>query len=246
MENTAAVSERKGIIAMLSGLLEKVRKHDSLVSDANRKQREIDKVTAEINKPMKKMHPLLFIFLCLLLGAGWFILLIVTLVKKSKFKKLQAALKAQKEALEAEKQAILASLAAYDAEELNPYINSIVPEKFAARYCMNAYAIETMLTLATDLRADTIKEVINLYEEIAHRERLEYVLGQVAGNTEATARATARTALASERAAAASEATARNSAAIAANTAATAAATARMAANSGRVDVRVDNNITIQ
>jgi len=246
METTAKASERKGIIAMLSALLEKVRKHDAIVSEAKSKQREIDKVTAEINKPMKKIHPVLFIFLLLMMFIGWIILLVMTLVKKSKFKKLQAELMAQREALEAEKQAILDKLAAYDAEELEPYINSIVPDQFAARYCMNAYAIETMMNLAIDLRGDTIKEIINLYEEVSHRARLESALARVASSTEATAYATARTAAASERAAAASEATAVSTASIAVSSAATAAATRRMAANPTSVDVKVDNTITFQ
>lgn len=246
MENNAAVSERKGIIAMLQGLLEKVRKHNAIVAEAKRKQSEIDEVTREINKPMKKIHPILFIFLLLMMFIGWIILLIMTLVKKSKFKKLQAALNAKRDALQAELNEINARLSAYEAEVLNPYIESIVPDKFPARYCRSAYAIEKMMNLAIDLRGDTIKEIINLYEEINHRERLESVLARVASSTEATAYATARTAAASERAAAASEATAVNTASIAVSSAATAAATRRMAANPTSVDVRVDNNITFQ
>lgn len=246
MENNAQVSERKGIIAMLQGLLEKVRKHNAIVAEAKRKQSEIDEVIREINKPMKKINPILFVILLLMMFIGWLILLIMTLVKRSKYKKLQAALNAQKEALEAELNEIMGRLSAYEAEVLNPYIQSIVPDKFPARYCRNAYAIEKMLNLAIDLRGDTIKEIINLYEEINHRERLESVLAKVAGYTEATAIATARTAVASERTAAASEATAANTAAIAVNTAATAAATQYMATHPTSVDVKVDNTITFQ
>ena len=246
MENNAAVSERKGIIAMLQGLLEKVRKHNAIVAEAKRKQSEIDEVTREINKPMKKIHPILFIFLLLMIFIGWIILLVMTLLNKSKYKKLQAALNEKREALQAELNEINARLSAYEAEVLNPYIESIVPDKFPARYCRSAYAIEKMMNLAIDLRGDTIKEIINLYEEVNHRERLESVLARVASSTEATAYATARTAAASERAAAASEATAVNTASIAVSSAATAAATRRMAANPTSVDVKVDNTITFQ
>lgn len=238
MVNSASVSERHGIITMLSELLEKVKHHDGIVKRVTDKQAEIDKIQKMIDKPMKKFSAIQLLLGVILVVIGWIILLVVHLVRKNNYKKLQAELASKKEKLQIEMSAIIAELNTYDNEELKPYIATIVPDRFPARYCMNAWAIEHMLNLAIDLRGDSIKEIINLHEEIRHRTKLELLLGGVASNAKAAA-------INSKRAAQAGEAAAISSAA-AASAAASAAVSAQHAASrSTEVDVTVENNITI-
>ena len=49
MVNSASVSERHGIITMLSELLEKVKHHDGIVKRVTDKQAEIDKIQKMID-----------------------------------------------------------------------------------------------------------------------------------------------------------------------------------------------------
>lgn len=238
MDNCANVSERYGIIAMLSELLKRVKHHDSIVKKVTDKQAEIDKVQKMIDKPMKKFTAIQLILGILFVVIGWVILLVAYLMRKKKYKQLQAELVLKKGELQDEMTAIIAELTSYDNEELKPYIATLVPDRFPARYSMNAWAIEHMMNLAIDLRGDSIKEIINLHEEIRHRTKLELILGGVAANTKAAAINTKRAAEASEAAAA--------STAAAASAAASAAVSAQHAASrSTEVDVTVENNITI-
>ncbi len=238
MENNAIITERHGIILMLSELLEKVKHHDGIVEKINKKKREIQKVQKKIDEPMKGFNGLQMFFGILFVVVGWIILLTVFLVRKNNYKKLQAELAKRKSELFAELEVIESELNAYDTDVLDPHVKTLLPDRFPARYCMNAVAIEHMLCLAIDLRGDTIKEIINLYEEECHRTRLEILLGGVAANTRAAA-------INTERAAQASEAAAANSAA-AASAAISAAASAQYAASHpAEVEVNVENNITI-
>lgn len=234
MENNMATSERHGIISMLSELLEKVKHHDNIVDRINDKKDEIKEVKRQIAIPRKRFSFLHLFFGIIFIVIGWIILLTVFLVRRSKYKKLQAELAEKKAALMAELDILNAELDSYIADELNPYLSTIVPDRYPARYCMRADAIEHMLCLAIDLRGDTIKEIINLYEEECHRARVEGLLGGVIKSTKIAAANAARAADASE--VAASNAAA---AAIAAGAAATAAS------RPTEVDVRVENNITI-
>ena len=109
-----------------------------------------------------------------------------------------------------------------------PYVNDIVPARFPEAYVYNYNAVSDMLWYMTVMRADTIKEAINLYEECLHRQRVENALN-------ATARSAARTAAAQEKAANAAEVSAASAAAMAASMASMAYSAQRQAAASESV-----------
>ena len=238
MENNVTACERHKIIDMLTVLLEKVNLHDGIVDRIDSKKREIKNVQKQIDVPRKRFGFFQMFFGIIFIVIGWIILLTVYLVRKNKYKKLQAELAEKKKKLTQELDEINAELDSYISAELEPYISTLLPDRFPARYCMNAVAIEHMLSLAIDLRGDTIKKIINLYEEECHRARVESLLGGVVKNVRATA-------IKMEQVARASEAAAASSAA-AASAAVSAAASAQMAASRpAEVDVTVENNITI-
>lgn len=109
-----------------------------------------------------------------------------------------------------------------------PFVNEIVPARFPEAYVYNYNAVSDMLWYMTVMRADTIKEAINLYEECLHRRRVENALNS-------TARSAARTAVAQEKAAYAAEVSAASTAAMAASMASMAHSAERQAAASESV-----------
>ena len=113
-------------------------------------------------------------------------------------------------------------------------VEVLVPDRFPWAYATNANAIEIMRDMMVNLRADTIKEAINLYEEFAFRVRLENMVGSVVSNTASAAVSAARSAAANERSAAANERAATAQQATAAAAAASAAAMASMARSAKR------------
>ncbi len=60
------------------------------------------------------------------------------------------------------------------------YLDEITPERLPLAYAKNYAAVCAMLDLMSNLRADTIKEVINLYEEICYRSQMRTAFGNIA------------------------------------------------------------------
>ena len=175
-ENVNAI-EKNVVKDMLFELLEKVNHHDGIVEKKNKKLKEIKAKQAEINVPRQKFKFVQKFFGVLLVVIGWIILLVVYLVRNNKYKKHQAKLAEELMKLQKELDVINSEYDNYVNKVLNPYIESIVPNKFPKRYSMNALAIEGMLCLLIDMRADTLKEAMNLYEECMHRVRIEALIG---------------------------------------------------------------------
>ena len=117
---------------------------------------------------------------------------------------------------------------------MKAYIDTIVPHRFPAQYATNAYALENMITFLVNMRADTIKETVNLYEDMIFHINMENILTNIAHSTESTARSSARSAAATERSAAANERSAAANEAAAAAAAATAASMASVAHSQAR------------
>lgn len=62
------------------------------------------------------------------------------------------------------------------------YLNEIVPTRFPKTYATDYVAVSGILRLMMDLRADTIKEAINLYEEISYREQTRAAFADMSAN----------------------------------------------------------------
>lgn len=230
MENqNEVVSVRHENMNMLAILLEKVKEYDGMVAAARKKKADIDEVDRQLAIPQKKIPLVWKIIGIIVIVIGWITLLVKWLRNRKEYKLRQAELSELRQRLQAEYEDMCAKIKQYETDVLNPSIAEYVPDRFPMRYAHSAYAIEFMLNLMTDLRADTIKEAINLYEQEMHCARIEKALRGIFEGTWATVQNTARAALAQE-------ATARNTAVMAAastatavNTAATAAHTASMA-----------------
>lgn len=232
-------AERHANIEMLSALLEKVRVHDALVAKREELRRRLADLDRKLATPAPKLMIALLIILAVVAVALYFVLdslpisiaiiivdLIICLVpffvKKNKWKKFIADTQIERDEVQAEFDATEKAIAEYLENVLNPYIATIVPERFSAVYCMNAAAIDAMLYLLINLRSETIKDTINLYETLMFRNRLESDLS-------ALKRYSASTARSAERSAEANESAARSAAVTAAATTATAASMASVA-----------------
>lgn len=229
----AVVSERHENINMLSDLLEKVREYDGMVANAQRKKAEIADVDRQLKIPKKRPRLLwciiaifaaTVVFLLshelLILAAPIVIVIIAGVIihrNNKAYKERQEALHAQRAKLQAEYEAMCEAIQKYKTEVLDPSIAEYVPERFPRRYAYSASAIQYMLDAMIDLRADTIKEVINIYENDSKLHYMMNCLDNISYYSQATAKSTARAARAQEQ--------------TAANTAVTAANTARMSAS---------------
>lgn len=266
MENKELLAaERHSNIEMLSTLLEKVKTHDSLVAKREALRQRLNDLDRKLATPAPKLKVALIIIFAIIAVSLYFVLtdfvipvavlvvgLIIALVpffvKKSQWKKFIAATQAERDATQIEFDEAVKALQEYLDNELNPYLETIIPESFSAVYCMNAAAIEAMLYLLVNLRADTIKETINLYETLIFRGNLEAALAEIKRYSASTARSAERSAAANEKAAASAAVTAAAATATAASMASVASAANRAAAASERaaraaerpVDVKVD------
>ena len=266
MENKELLAaERHSNIEMLSTLLEKVKTHDALVAKREALRQRLNDLDRKLATPAPKLKVALIIIFAIIAIALYFVLtdfvipvavlvvgLIIALVpffvKKSQWKKFIAATQAERDATQIEFDEAVKALQEYLDNELNPYLETIIPERFSAVYCMNAAAIEAMLYLLVNLRADTIKETINLYETLIFRGNLEAALAEIKRYSASTARSAERSAAANEKAAASAAVTAAAATATAASMASVASAANRAAAASERaaraaerpVDVKVD------
>ena len=227
-------AERHDNISLLSELLEATTTYDGLVATCDEKANDVANLKRKIAQPKpprfkKRQIPLILILGILTFGIAFLICLIMVLIHNKKWKKYIAELQAQ---LVVAQQAYADACAArdkYDAEVLTPYLEALDKDRFPIAYARWSYAIAYMRDLLINLRAYTMCEAINLFEECMHRARLENALDTVIGTQNAIVTNTARTAFASERAAAAQEATAVAAAATAAATASIAASQKKMA-----------------
>lgn len=211
MENQSMVIwDRKQNMKMLSTLLEKVQEYNQMAGEVRKKEAEIESVNRKLAIPQKKI-PLITKILAIVLC--WTILVpvcaIVMYVKNKKdYQKNQQSLKATLEKLQAEYEELCAQLKKYETEVLNPSVEEYVPEHFSKKYAYNASALSFMLDLMTDLRADTIKEAINMYEAELRVNEVINSLHCISEYTRSTAQSSARTAASTEAAAASAAATA--------------------------------------
>ena len=266
MENKEFLAaERHSNIEMLSTLLEKVKIYDALVAKREALRQRLQNLDQKLATPAPKLKVLLIVIFAIIAVALYFVLkdfvvpvitLVVGLViaivpfvvKKNKWKKFIAETQAERDATQIEFDEAVKAVQEYLDTELNPYLETIIPERFSAVYCMNAAAIEAMLYLLVNLRADTIKETINLYETLIFRGNLEANLNEIKRYTASTARSAERSAVANEKAAASAAITAAATTATAASMASVASAANRAAAASERaaraaerpIDVKVD------
>ena len=233
--NELTVAKRHENIEMLSELLDLVREYDAMVADCHEKRLDVEALDREIARPRPTANPFKVFFLGLItLGIGWIVALILHFVKKAQWKRYKAELAVRRDEAQAILDAALLATQEYYKQQLEAYINTLVPDRFPWAYATNANAIEIMRDMMVNLRADTIKEAINLYEEFAFRVRLENMVGSVVSNTASAAVSAARSAAANERSAAANERAATAQQATAAAAAASAAAMASMARSAKR------------
>lgn len=242
-EREVASAERHENMKMLADLLEMLREYNRKITDRNRKKEAMEAAEAALANAKPKMSRgaligriiilalIAVIALFALSASNLFLAIIVVAIvavfigltiKKyrrciSEYEKLLEELREQLADAKAAYQQACTAVQDYFEWKLNPYIQEIVPERFPEVYVMDVHAVEQMLMLLTNLRADTIKEVVNLYEYIQYQNKMNRSLSYVMDKVESIARSSARNAAASERTAAASEATAVNSAAVAAS-----------------------------
>lgn len=122
----------------------------------------------------------------------------------------------------------------YWTNHVMPYVEAIVPDLFPASHVLNYNAVCGVLDIMTNLRADTVKEAVNLYEENLFRNRMQNAFKHMEASLAETARNSARTADAAERSAAANESAAASAALTAASAASMAASSASIARSASR------------
>ncbi len=229
--------ERHDNISMLSELLEKVREYNQLTNIRDAKKAKVNQLEQQLRTPAPvfKFNLIKLILCVITFGIGLIVMIVLHALAKNKWKNMIAdteiALRqARKELATAEQIA-----QDYYNEKLKSYIDTIVPHRFPAQYATNAYALENMITFLNNMRADTIKETVNLYEDMIFHINMENILTDIAHSTASTAQSSARSAAASERSAAANEAAAVAAASTAASMASVAHSQARQAAATERM-----------
>ena len=174
------------------------------------------------------------------LGIGAALVILAIILKVNANKKWQAFIDETNAQLAVEEEnAINAQkdIDEYWNGQVQPFIEAIVPDLFPASHVLNYNAVCGILDIMTNLRADTVKEAVNLYEEILFRGRMQNAFKHMESSLAETARNSARTAQAAERSAVANE----SAAASAALTAASAASMARSASRAADASVRASN-----
>ena len=127
----------------------------------------------------------------------------------------------------------------YWANYALPFISSIIPDRFPVAHVLDYNTVCGMLYVMDNLRADTIKEAINLYDELCYRSSMRASFKNMESSLYETARNSARYAAAAERSAAANE----RAAASAALTAASAASMASSVARASDASVSASNAV---
>ena len=112
-----------------------------------------------------------------------------------------------------------------------PYIASIIPDRFPVAHVLDYNTVCGMLYVMDNLRADTIKEAINLYDELCFRSSMRASFKSMESSLYETARNSARYAAAAERSAEANERAAASAALTAASAASIASSASRMASS---------------
>ncbi len=171
----------------------------------------------------------------LLVGVGMIILAIVLKVLGNK--KWQAMIDETNEKLRTEEEK--AQQAQNDIDEYwenhaLPFISSIIPDRFPVAHVLDYNTVCGMLYIMDNLRADTIKEAINLYDELCFRANMKASFQSMESSLYETARNSARYAAAAERSAAANERAAASAALTAASAASMASSASSMASSVSR------------
>ena len=174
----------------------------------------------------------------LLAGVGLIALAIVLKVRGDKkwqkfIDETKAAIKVQEENAEKAQK----DIDDYWNDHALPFITSIIPDRFPIAHVLDYNTVCGMLYVMDNLRADTIKEAINLYDELCFRSRMQASFKSMESSLYETARNSARYAAAAERSAEANE----RAAASAALTAASAASIAASASRAANACVRASN-----
>ena len=271
-EQVKALVEKRNAVAYLRAkdcdMLEKLQgflwENIQLHKILNEINERIAKLQKMMKRPQPKMKwPLLFAgLICILLGIILMgnlgdlamvvlgvgaILAIIAIVLKvvavKKWKEFLAETQAKLNAAFDEQKIAQGNIDEHWNNSVMPYINEIVPNRFPIAYVIDYKAVSEVLWLMSNMRADTIKEALNLYEEGEHRDRVEAALNSAARSAARSAAAAERSAAANERAASAAELTAANSAAMAGSMASIAYSAQRQAAASESVARDVSNTL---
>ncbi len=115
-----------------------------------------------------------------------------------------------------------------------PFISSIIPDRFPVAHVLDYNTVCGMLYVMDNLRADTVKEAINLYDELCFRANMKASFQSMESSLYETARNSARYAAAAERSAAANERAAASAALTAASAASIASSASSMASSVSR------------
>lgn len=156
--------------------------------------------------------------------------IVIKIVAVKRWKAYLADLRIQLAQAEAEAAAAQNAIDEYWANEAKPYILTLIPDRVPRSHVLNYRAISDMLWLMENLRADTVKEATNLYEELIFRSSMRSISAKV----DDIARDTRRSALANEEAARAAKSTAASAAAMSASMASIAASEASIAHSEAR------------
>ena len=176
----------------------------------------------------------------LIIGVGLIVLAIVLKVlgnkKWQKFiDETLDAIKLQEENAEKAQQ----DIDNYWNDKALPFIASIIPDRFPVAHVLDYNTVCGMLYVMDNLRADSIKEAINLYDELCFRSRMQASFKSMESSLYETARNSARYAAAAERSAEANE----RAAASAALTAASAASIAANVSRAADASVNASNAV---
>jgi len=169
----------------------------------------------------------------ILIGVGAILVILAIIFKildVKKWKAYIADLEVQLAKAEAEAAAAQNAIDEYWKNEAKPYIATLIPDRVPQVYVLNYCAISDMLWLMENLRADTVKEAANLYDELLFRASMKSISAKV----DDIARDTRRSAIANEEAARAAQATAVSAAAMSASMASIAASEASIAQSEAR------------
>lgn len=233
--------ERKACCTILQRLLKYLYEDRRLRGIADAIRQKIADLEEKLRTPAPKLNIALILVSALLIVAGvvifgasqkkFFLLfalvgvgiLALTIVKTQKRKTAWRALLAScQEQLNTAREDLAkaeADVAQYREKVLNPYLALIVPDRFPAVYSMNIEAVEVMLAMLVNLRGNTMKEAINLYEEAVFRTATRNMMANMQSSLASSARSAARSAAANEAAAVSAAATAASAAATAASAA---------------------------
>ena len=169
-------------------------------------------------------------FLYASIGVGSVLIILSIVLKVLANKKWQRFIDSTTEQLiEKEKEAEKAQEAIdhYWETQALPYISSIIPDRFPVAHVLDYNTVCGMLYVMDNLRADTVKEAINLYDELCFRANMTASFQNMEASLYETARNSARYAAAAERSAAANERAAASAALTAASAASMAASVER-------------------